>query len=86
MYNSVYKDIITRRKKIFHIIIIIFGTACGVISFTISSIELIKAFHPIQSNTVEDSASSSSSSNSTLLWLFDLLDYGVYSNNTFNIL
>mmetsp|Transcript_14359 Transcript_14359/g.13937 ORF Transcript_14359/g.13937 Transcript_14359/m.13937 type:complete len:189 (+) Transcript_14359:1105-1671(+) len=44
MYNSVFSDALTLKRKIFHWFILVFGTMCGMISFTLSSIDLINAF------------------------------------------
>lgn len=44
MYNKVYYEEITQNQKYLHGFIIVFGSLCGLISFVMSFIEIVKAF------------------------------------------
>ena len=44
MYNKVYFEEITQNQKYLHGFIIVFGSICGMISFIMSFIEIVKAF------------------------------------------
>lgn len=44
MYSQLYKDEMTKFRKYSHIVIVIFGTLCGMISFVMSMIAIGKAF------------------------------------------
>ena len=44
MYNKMHETEISNRKRIYHQILMVFGTICGFISFVMSIIELAKAF------------------------------------------
>jgi len=44
MYSTLFKDELTTKRKYFHYVVAIFGSLCGLVSFIISFIDLIKAF------------------------------------------
>ena len=44
MYNKTHEAEMSSKKKIYHQILMVFGTICGFISFVMSIIELGKAF------------------------------------------
>ena len=44
MYNKLYHDKITQNRRYAHLALIVFGTICGVVSFILSFVELVKAF------------------------------------------
>lgn len=45
MYNKCYELHISKLRKVFNISIAVFGTICGLISFVMSSIEIVNAFN-----------------------------------------
>ena len=44
MYQTIFKDEVTKFWKNFNIFIIIFGSIAGTISFVLSFIEIVKSF------------------------------------------
>lgn len=44
MYSTLFKEEISKKRRYFHYFVVVFGTLCGIISFVLSFIELIKAF------------------------------------------
>ena len=44
MYNITHQDELSKRTKIAHTILMVFGTVCGCISFVVSIMEIISAF------------------------------------------
>ena len=44
MYSSLFKDELSTKRRNFHYVVVVFGTLCGLISFVLSFIELVKAF------------------------------------------
>lgn len=44
MYNKMFKDEITDRRRLMHNVLLVFGCICGAISFVISIKEIADAF------------------------------------------
>ena len=44
MYNKCFADTVTTRRRIMHYVLIFFGCICGLISFVMSMVEIVKAF------------------------------------------